>query len=284
MTNKPEPITPRLPAPSRVGQGTAVEQSRAAAEVLAAVEVAQRFPRDVQRAIAQMRESCKQQTLAERAFYRYPRAGSVVTGPSVHLARELARVWGHVSYGLVEMRRDDQHGQSEMKAYAWDLETNAQNSSTFIVPHRRDTRDGPKALTDARDVYEQNANQGARRVREAIFAILPPWLVEEAKAICNATLRDGGGVPLAQRIAGAIDMFGTLGITQDQLARKVGRSSTDWTDHDVAQLGVIYTSIQRGEVAKDEEFPPARVTAADVTGNKPTRSRPKEPPKNGGAT
>lgn len=286
---KPEKqqLVPRLAAPSRVGQGTAVEQSRAAAEVLAAVEVAQRFPRDIQAAVGQMRDSCKRQALAERAFFRYPRSDTTVSGPSVHLARELARIWGHVQYGLIELRRDDKHGQSEMQAYAWDMQTNSRNSSTFIVPHRRDTKYGPKALVDLRDVYENNANHGARRVREAVFNLLPPWFVEEAKEICSQALKNGGGQPLAQRIATAIDKFGAIGVTTDQLEQKVGRPSSQWTEQDTAQLGVIFTSLERGEISKEEEFPQRRVTAAEVAGPASAtraRGRPTRPPSSGGGS
>jgi len=257
-------LAPRVAG--RVGQATAVEQSRAVAEVQAAIVVAQSCPRSLPRALAQMRESCAQQALADRAFFRFPRAGQTVSGPSVHLARELARTWGNVQFGIAELVRDDAHGQSEMLAFAWDVETNTRSSNTFIVPHMRDTRDGAKQITDMRDIYENNANNGARRLREAIFSILPPWFVEEAKDLCNKTLTDGGGKPLIQRIADAIKVYGNYGISQAQLEGKTGSAADKWTEHDVANLGVIYKSLQRGEIRKEEEFPDDRVTAADITG------------------
>lgn len=263
---------PNLPAPGRVGQATAIEQSRAVAEVHAAIVVAQQCPRSTQSALAAMRESCAQKALADRAFYRFPRAGQTVSGPSVHLARELARCWGNIQFGVAELRRDDEAGQSEMQAYAWDVQTNARAATIFIVPHIRDTKGGGTRLTDMRDIYENNANNGARRLREAIFSVLPPWYVEEAKELCNQTLKHGGGVPLAKRIADAIKAFGALGVTVDQLEQKLERARDSWTDHDVAQLQVIYTSIQRGEVTKDEEFQPARMTAADLVGSGSARA------------
>jgi hypothetical protein len=259
-----ERMTPTA-APARIGQGTAIEQSRAVAEVQAAIVVAQNCPRDINAAISEMRQSCQQMFLAERAFFRYSRGSGNITGASVHLARELARCWGNIQYGLVEMRRDDEYGQSEMQAFAWDVEKNSRNSSTFIVPHKRDQKGGPKQLTDMRDIYENNANNGARRVREAIFAILPPWFVEEAKQICTRTLADGGGKPLPQRIADAIRAFEGIGVVQDRIETKFGRPSGKWTEHDVAQLLVAFQSIQRGEVTADEEFPLPRVTVDEIT-------------------
>src|SRR3546814_12413141 len=78
-------------APARIGQGTAVEQSRAVAEVQAAIVVAQQVPRDINAAIAEMRQSCQQPSLAARAFFRYSRGQGHITGAPVHLARQLAR-------------------------------------------------------------------------------------------------------------------------------------------------------------------------------------------------
>ena len=171
--NLPVPVAVAMP--SRVGQATAIEQQRAAAEVYAAVMVAQQMPRDETRAIVKMRAGCARPQLAERAFFRYTRGEGPVTGPTIQLARELARCWGNVSYQVAELRRDDDRRESEMMAWAWDLETNTRSSTVFVVPHVRDTKKGRKPIEDVRDVYENNANMGARRLRECLFAVLPAW-------------------------------------------------------------------------------------------------------------
>lgn len=265
MTDQhPIPLPDPARGPEHVSQGTSIEQSRAVAEVQAMVIVARNCPRSIPAAVAAMRESCQQTALAERAFFRFPRGGQQVSGASVHLARELARCFGNVTYGLVELRRDDDRGESEMQAFAWDLEMNTRSTSTFVVPHKRDKRGGPERLTDMRDIYENNANQGARRMREAIFGVLPPWFVEEAKELCSKTLSDGGGQPLATRVANAVALFDELGVSVDRLERKVGRSREKWTPHDVAQLSTVFTSIRRGEALVEDEFEPERVTAAEV--------------------
>jgi hypothetical protein len=265
-TTLAEVAAPRLPAPTRIGQATAVEQSRAVAEVHAAIVVAQQCPRDVQTARAAMLDTCAFQGMADRAFYRYSRAKTTITGPSVHLARELARCWGNVQYGVSELRRDDDARQSEMQAWAWDVQTNTRSVLTFVVPHKRDTTDGAKDLVDMRDIYENNANAGARRLREAIFAILPAWFIEEAKDRCIATLAKGGDKPIAEQITDATTAYAELGVTADQMERKVGRPRSDWTPYDLAQLRVIHRSLRRGETTVAEEFPPVRVTPEDIAG------------------
>lgn len=245
-------------------QSTQIEQARAVAEVQAAVIVAQQNPRRMPHVVAQMHEATAQPGLAERAFYKYPRGGQTVSGASINLARELARVYGNMDYGIKELHRDEVGKFSEMQAYAWDIENNTRSSTTFVVPHKRDKGGKIEPLLDLRSIYESNANAGARRVREMIFAILPAWFTEEAKARCMATMEGADReVPIAKRITQMIEAFDKLGVKVGRLESKFGPSK-DWTAFDLAQLKVSGESIKRGEVQADEEFPPERVTVDEI--------------------
>jgi hypothetical protein len=266
--NAPAPI--HLPAPpARATQATTIEQSRAMAEVEAAVVMAKRMPRDIPESVRSMTESCKVKELAERAFFRYSRSGSQITGASVHLAREVARCFGNMQYGITELERDTANRQSQMLAFAWDLETNTRSTTTFIVPWLRDSNkrgsDGPTDLTAVRDIYENNANMGARRVREMIFAVLPTWYVEQAQAVCRDTIENGSEKPLAQRKSDALAAFEAIGVDQSRLAAKLGKSVADWLAGDVATLGIIIQSIRRAETRVEDEFPPVPAPELDVT-------------------
>lgn len=265
--NLPVPV----PQTDRLGQSTAVEMSRAVAEVHAAMYAARQFPRDVSSAIAEMENSCRQPYMAEKAFFRIRKAGAPVTGPSVHLARELARCWGHIQYGVVEMRRDDGAAQSEMQTFAWDVQTGSRPVHAFIVPHKRDKKDkesgkvAPEALASLQDIYENNANAGARRLRECIFAVLPVWYTERGKQLCRETLDAGDGTPLPERIAGCVSGFKAIGVTEQQLEDKVGLARIRWTGQEIGLLGTVYRAIQGGETTRQEEFPaPALVTVAEI--------------------
>ena len=267
-------LQPAILPSARAGQATAIEQSRAVAEVHGAIVVAQQVPRDITRAVADMYRSCGQKSLAEKAFFRYSRGGSQISGPSVQLARELARCFGNMQHGLIELSRGDANGQSEMQAFAWDVQTNTRTSTTFIVEHVRDTRNGTTVLTDQRDIYENNANMGARRLREMIFGVLPGWFTEDAIAACYETLaRDEGEGTLQERIDGAIGGYATMGVLATQLEQKLGAPQSKWTPYDLAQLTVIYRSLKRGEVRVEDEFPSARsasVTVTEITGQPST--------------
>jgi hypothetical protein len=251
---------------TRIGQATAIEVSRAEAEVKAAVFIAQQHPRDPVAAAEEMRFACTRIALADKAFFAYPRGGETITGATIHLARELALIWGNVQHGTMELSRDTEAGQSEILAYAWDLQRNSRSSQIFIAPHIRDTRTGKRALVDLRDIYENNSNLGARRLREAIFAMLPAWYTAEAMTLCQQTLLSGGGDPLDERIEQIVKGYDAVGVVAAQLETRVGRPRVKWTESDVVQLGITYRSVQRGEMARDEAFPPPRVTTSELTG------------------
>lgn len=248
------PIEPRhIPGSS---EATAVEQARAVAEVQAAVVVAQQVPRDPNRAIDQMRQACRQPALANRAFYSLPRAGGRVEGSTVHLARELARCWGNIDYGIRELRRDDAAGVSEMQAWAWDQEANVRSTRSFIVPHARMARKERQPLTDLGDIANNNNSVAARSVRETIFTVLPVWFRDEAETIAAQTLQDGGGKTHDQQVADALSHYADAwSVTQAQLEERLDRPVSEWTSQDLGGLRVLSGELSRGEKRTEDEFP-----------------------------
>ncbi len=250
-------------APAAVSQATAIEQQRAIAEVQAAVVVSQNCPRDMAAAEREMEYVCGRLDMAEQAFYQVTNRG---TGPTVHLMRELARIWGNVDHGVKELHRNDEAGESEVQAFAWDIQKNTRSSRTFIVPHQRMVKingvQQRKDLVDLQDIYLNNQNIGARAVRECIGTILPRWFTEKAQNVCHETLKHGEGKPLRDRIESLIGAFDGLGVTVGQLEARIGRQRGQWTPEDVAQLTVAGQSIRRGEAQKDELFPPVAATSS----------------------
>ena len=246
-------------------QATQVEQARAVAEVQAAVTVAQSVPRDIGRAEAEMRDTCSRKAVAETAFYQVPNRGS---GPTVHLARELARIYGNVDYGVRELRRDDAAGESEVQAYAWDQEKNVRSTRSFIVPHARMKKRERQKLIDLGDIYLNNQNQGAKAVRECIYTILPDWFIAEAEAVCRQTLQQGEGEPLQDRVQKMLNVFQPYQVTEQRIADKLGKPRTAWTAGDLQELTIIYGTLSRNEATIDELFPnnPDQIQVNELTG------------------
>ena len=257
----------------------AVEQARAVAQVAAAVQVAQQFPRSLDRVRQEVADAVADYDLAQVAFYSLPNRGQ---GMTVHVARELAVIWGNVDYGVHELRRDDERGVSEIQAFCWDMERNSKNTRTFQVPHaisitdRRTKVQSRKAIVDLDDVYRNNQSNGARAMRECVFATLPRWLFRLAERELRKTLQKGPGVPVDERVQLALGWAKRVRLTQAQLEARVGKPVREWTEEDVAALEVVAASIGRGETTVAEQFDEAtgRVTV-DELGD--SAARPDEP-------
>lgn len=263
--------------PTGASQATAIEQTRAVAQVQGALVVAQQRPRDTMAAAQRMRETCQNDRLAEKAFFSYNRGDGTVSGPSIHLATELARCWGNLDYGIIELDRDDERGISEMQSYCWDLETNLRSSNTFIVPHRRDTKTGFKALTAQRDVYENNANNAARRLRECIFRTMPKAFTEEAQELCRTTLEHGGGEDIAVRREKLVEAFAGINISSRRVSKRVGKAIDKLTAFDLGELRIAYRSITTGEALASELFPDDSGEAATDALKKAKEDGPSKP-------
>lgn len=78
-------------------------------------------------------------------------------------------------------------------------------------------------------------------------------------------LDDAPAAPLAKRVDEAVKAFAGIGIKVSQLEESVGKKRTSWQPGDIAELVVVYQSIQRGDVSKDDAFPTG-VTADEITG------------------
>ena len=246
-----------------INQGTvAIEASRAIAEAQGKLVIAKRFPRDEVQAYNRVAQACQRKGIAEKAFYSYNRGGGTVSGPTIRFAEELARCWGNIDYGIKELSQDE--GKSEMQAYAWDLETNAQSVQNFTNPHIREVGGKAKILTSQRDIYEINANMGARRLRSRILAILPTDLVDMAITECKKTLAGNNDEPLIDRVKKMVVTFGKIGVTQEQIEKRLGRKVDTMTVDDFTDYIGIYNAIKQGE-SKIAEWFEAEKVASDLT-------------------
>jgi len=234
--------------------------ARQAQEVQVAMLAAKKFPRDELYAMERVKKAAQRPTLAEVAIYSYPRGGQSVTGPSIRLAEAIAQNWGNVDFGVIELERRE--GSSEMMAYAWDLETNTRNTKTFTVRHRRDTRQGSKDLTDERDIYEIGANQGARRVRSCILAVVPGDVVDMAVKEARKTLADGDTRSVADILKEMLRAFKDLGVTQEMIEDYLGKKAADLLKEDLVDLRGIYKAVKDGQSKVTDYFKQAVLDAA----------------------
>lgn len=249
---------------SNNGAMTQVASSREAQSVQAAMVIAQRFPRDQTRSYGRIIEDCKRKTLAEKAVYSYPRGGQTISGPSIRLAESMARAWGNLDFGIVELERKASvgniAGESVIMSYCYDLETNTKSTKVFTVSHSRDKTEKINniskkikvALTDERDIYEMVANQGARRLRSCILSIIPVDIVESAVEQCEKTMEGGQG-PLVDRVRQMVVYFQGFGVTQDMIEKRLQHKIDATSESELVGLKKIANSL-KDSFGKREDF------------------------------
>lgn len=234
------------------------DAARAVAEIQAAVVMAKRFPRDPKACIQEILTACERPGLAEIATYSFPKgknpdgSDKQVTGPSIHLALEIARQWGNLECGLREIESGD--GYSMIQAFCWDIQTNLRRVIAFKVRHWRDTKQGGYELTGARDIYEITANQGNRRLRSCILGVIPTDIVDMAVKQVHKTMNTKEQVT-PEKIAAMVAAFADVGVTKDMLESKIGRKVDLMPAQTMIGLRKAYQSIKDGYSSISEHFP-----------------------------
>ena len=157
-------------APQQAGELAAV--AREQNEIQSAIVSAKKFPRNEQAAFVKALNSFRRQSMAEAATYSFPRGGKTVEGPSVDCARELARVWGNIRYGLRVVSQDE--NRLHIRAYALDLETNtyveAEDEFSKLIQRKDKLSGATRWVTpDERDLRELMNRRGAIAIRNCLL-------------------------------------------------------------------------------------------------------------------
>lgn len=234
--------------------------SRQAQEVQAAMVIAKRFPRNEVESYNRIMKACQRKSLAERSMYEYPRGDTRVTGPSIRLAEAMAQSWGNIDFGIIEL--EQKNGESQVMAYAWDLETNTRQTKVFSVPHIRATKKGGNVpLKDPRDIYEMVANQGARRLRACILGVIPGDVIDAAITQCEKTLAGDSREPLADTVRAVANTFESeYGVTVPMLEKFIGCKIESFTMQNLIRLKKVYVSLKDGMAKREDYFEMMPVT------------------------
>lgn len=241
--------TEEAPNNTLLSIGVGSDAKRAIAEIQSALTVASQRPRNEMRCIERIKVSCQRPRLAENAEYSYSRGGTEIIGATIDLLTVIANHWGNIQFGFRELSQ--RHGESEVEAFAWDLETNARRSVTFTVPHKRSTKRGVELLTDPRDVYELVANMAQRRVRACLEAVIPSDIVDEAVDQARETLKTSCKTD-AEAIKGLLDGFAKFGVVREMIEARIQRRIDSITPAQFISMRRIWKSISDGmSTAKD---------------------------------
>ena len=219
------------------------EQARAAAEIQAALTVAQARPRNEVRAIEKIMTACQRPRLAEDSQYDFSRGGTAITGANVKLLEVIAGYWGNLQYGFRELEQKD--GQSSVEAFAWDLESNTKATRVFAVPHKMKARGSFKQLTDPTDIYYWVANQAQRRVRAALEEVIPRDVVEEALEECTKTMKEKAEIT-PEGLKKLVEAFKAYDVTRAHIEKRIQRHLEAMTPAQYVKLRRVFVSLKEG--------------------------------------
>ena len=247
----------------KLNQGTvAVEVSRAMTEAQGKLFLAKQFPRNYMSCYDNAIKACQRKGFAEKSFFSYPRGSQTVTGVTIRFAEEMARCYGNLDYGIKELSHDE--GKSEMQAYCWDLETNTISSQNFTVEHIREANGRSSKLTSQRDIYERTANDGARRLRSRILAILPPDLIEDCILECKKTLAGKNETPLIDKIKKMVTGFSKIGVSKEMLEKRLNHTVETVNADELLEYIGIYNGLKNKETTISDWFEQPK-TASQLT-------------------
>lgn len=257
--------------------------AREEAELKGQIFMAKSYPRDETAAAIKVRKACGNPTFADGCVYSFPRGGSTISGPSVKLAREIARYWPNLKYGLriVASTADTVH----IKGYCFDLEMNtlveAEDQFAKLIQRRVKGADGERTtqwiMPDERDLRELVNRRGAILVRNCILQLTPSWLTDEAIAECrktmNAVARGDLETDKPTHIRNILAAFVDLGVDQQMIERRLGGPMITINEDKLAELRQMFKSITDGnstvrdyfgEGGGDDEAPePTKPTTLD---------------------
>lgn len=244
--------------PKSTALTTAQESAAAAAsaEVQAAIMVALKFPRDEARAQDKLMKTCESPAFANVAEYGYPRGGEQITGPSVNMAREAARVFGNIRYGVDVVHDDDK--LRTLRGWAWDLETNTKISFDDTFAKLIFRKKGGWIVPDERDLRELTNRRAAFLERNCILKLIPKHIIDEAMDACART-RVLAAKADPQALAKMVKAFEALkpSVTVDDLVAYLKHPLDDTTHEEVAALQPIWKSIKDGNSKWSEYVAPA---------------------------
>lgn len=256
--------------------GTASAIAREESEVKAAIVLARANQRDEMTAYTAIINACKRPSFAASAMYSFPRGGSQIVGPSVDLAREMARLWGNVRYGARVVTEDE--ATVHIKGYAFDLETNAyveaEDKFKKLI-QRKDKRTGETKWTqpDERDLRELVNRRAAFLVRNCILQLMPPDFVEDAMDQANRTKHADANGQLKEDRAGTVKKmvmaFDEVRVSPEMLAEYLGHAIDDVTDRELADLKAIFKSLRDGNSEREEYFVTKKAKVEDATPQQP---------------
>lgn len=266
-----------------------IESERAIAEARGQMQLAKMFPRDEKAAYGELMNACASLDLANVAFYTIPQGDTKISGPSIRLAEEIARIYGNFEFGHRELSRQGagpgarDYGKSEVEVYAWDKEKNNRSVRQITVEHTSESQKyGTQKLRYQRDVDNKIANIASKQLRGRILALIPKWMLEAAVNECRQTIANANkSTPIEEQAQNMLVGFERLGVTKKQIETYLKYPIDKILREDLIDMRGIYTAIRDGadisEYFEVEDEAAQKAKAIENIAKKSAQSAPEAP-------
>lgn len=217
-----------------------------------AVATAHSFPRSLKRCIENaLAIVTMDKEIAATCTYSVPRGGKPITGPSVHLAKILAQVFGNMRVQAKVVGIDARQVTSQ--AVAWDLETNL----AIQVEVKRSIMGKSGRFSD--DLIGVTANAAnAIALRNAVLSVIPRAVVDKVYKAAQQTITGdiSNETKLIARRKQVVDALKeTYNVTEAEILAVVGKASIDHIGGDeIVVLIGVGTAIKEGYTTVDQAF------------------------------
>lgn len=223
------------------------------------ISTAKAYPRNLQKAVS----NCVfivtlDEETAATCSYSLPRAGKVITGPTVHLAKIIAQNWGNLRIEAKVVSIDKTTLTSQ--AIAFDLE----NNLAIKVEVKRSIMTKTGRMNDDMITVTGNA-ANAIAMRNAILNVIPKAVVDkiynEAKNKITGDLSDATKLSIKRKKV--LDGFKTTyDVLEQEVLQAIGKASVEHiTQDDLVVLIGIGQAIKDGDTTVDLAFRPKKTNA-----------------------
>lgn len=244
-------------------------------EIDIAIATAKKFPRDIVKAKEEIYElATSSKETAEACFYHIPRKDKKgkeidITGPSVRLAEIIAYAWTNINAGFRVVGNDGK--KITAQAIAYDIERNHREGAE--VSQGITYADGRTYNQDMQVMIMNSA--GSKAWRNAMFKLIPNavWIDIQEKI---KKFIVGDGKEMLKRRDSLLKKFENLGVSTDQVLKKLNLASIESIDTDVmVKLYGVLTAIGEGTSSVEEVFgtAPVKTDSEDLEDDKPEENK-----------
>lgn len=234
------------------------------AEIDMQVATAKKWPRQISTVKKDMMSfATLDEETAKGCFYKLPRGGKVIEGPSIRMAEIALSCYGNLRAAtrVREIVTEGPNPHVVVQGACLDLEKNV---SVVIEKRRRilaknDYKNGGKKAVDEDDINLAVNSCSAIALRDATFKVVPLALI---KPVVDAAKRTaiGDAKTLVERRGQMIDSFGKMGITPQRIFHALSKKGIDDIGlEEMETLAGFWTAIKENPEVIDECFPEPKI-------------------------